>query len=156
MHEAAKKNNLRAIPAFIFAAVIPSRDYSQYKRKVPQRLQGSCTFLKGGNYFLFCSVSKQLPELKQNIPIMHCNLGKELLWGIRCAVSNSKTQHPSFTFQATRPPQSRVGHDLLVLLAGLVLADRLDLAHAAGVQPVVRAHGYGHETEGGEGAHSGQ
>lgn len=49
-----------------------------------------------------------------------------------------------------------MGHDLLILLASLVLVVRLDLAHAARVQPVVRAHCDGHETEGGEGADSGQ
>lgn len=60
------------------------------------------------------------------------------------------------TFQATCPPQSRVGHHLFVLLAGLVLVVALDLTHAARVQPVVRAHRDSHETEGGERAHRGQ
>lgn len=62
----------------------------------------------------------------------------------------------TLTFQATRPPQAWVGHHLLVLLTGLVLADTFDFAHAARVEPVVRAHRDGHETEGGECTDSGQ
>lgn len=49
-----------------------------------------------------------------------------------------------------------MGHDLLVLLAGLVLVGRLDLADAARVQPVVCAHGDGHEAERGKRAHRAQ
>lgn len=49
-----------------------------------------------------------------------------------------------------------MGHHLFVLLAGLVLADRLALAGAARVQPVVRANRDGHEAEGGERTHRGQ
>lgn len=60
------------------------------------------------------------------------------------------------TFKATRPPQSRVGHDLLVLFARLIFVVGLDLAHAARVEPIVRAHCDGHETEGRERADRGQ
>lgn len=49
-----------------------------------------------------------------------------------------------------------MGHHLLVLLAGLVLAHGFGLADPAGVQPVVRADRDGHEAEGREGAHRGQ
>ena len=62
----------------------------------------------------------------------------------------------ALTFQAACPPQARVGHHLLVLLAGLVLAHGLAPADAAGVQPVVRADRDGHEAEGREGSHRGQ
>lgn len=60
------------------------------------------------------------------------------------------------TFQAARPPQARVGHHLLILLAGLVLAHGLGPADSPGVQPVVRADRDGHEAEGREGANRGQ
>lgn len=60
------------------------------------------------------------------------------------------------TFQTTSPPQPRMGHDLLVLFARLVLVVALDLAHAARVEPVVRAHRDGHEAERCEGANRGQ
>lgn len=49
-----------------------------------------------------------------------------------------------------------MGHDLLVLLAGLVLIGRLDLADPTRVQPVVCAHGDRHEAERGERAHRAQ
>lgn len=60
------------------------------------------------------------------------------------------------TFQAARPPEARVRHHLLVLFASLVLVGALDFADAARVQPVVCAHGDGHEAEGGKGPHRGQ
>jgi len=60
------------------------------------------------------------------------------------------------TFQAAGPPEARVGHHLLVLLAGLVLVHGLAPAGAARVQPVVRADRDGHEAEGREGPHRGQ
>lgn len=49
-----------------------------------------------------------------------------------------------------------MGHHLLILLAGLILAHGLGLADASRVEPVVRADRDGHEAEGGEGAHRGQ
>lgn len=54
------------------------------------------------------------------------------------------------TLGAAGPPQTRVGQDLLVLADGLVVAQALGATHAAGVKPVVRAHGDGHEAEGAE------
>ncbi len=60
------------------------------------------------------------------------------------------------TFQTAGPPQARMGHHLLVLLDGLVLVSTLYFADPAWVEPVVRPHRDGHQTEGGEGAHRGQ
>lgn len=67
-----------------------------------------------------------------------------------------KRQVKLFTFQAARPPQARVGHDLFVLLAGLILVGCLDLADTTWVQPVICAHGNGHEAERGKRAHCAQ
>lgn len=60
------------------------------------------------------------------------------------------------TLGAAGPPQTRVGQDLLVLAHGLVVAQALGATHAAGVEPVVRAHGDGHEAEGAESPRRGE
>lgn len=73
--------------------------------------------------------------------------------GFRCRTTAGLR---SLTFQTAGPPQARVGHHLLVFLAGLVLVATLRFADAARVQPIVGSHGDGHQTEGGEGAHRGQ
>lgn len=61
-----------------------------------------------------------------------------------------------FTLGAAGPPQTRVSQDLLVLADGLVVVLALGAAHPAGVQPVVRSHGDGHEAEGAESPRRGQ
>lgn len=60
------------------------------------------------------------------------------------------------TFRAAGPPQTWVGQDLLVLVDGLVVAQALGATHPTGVEPVVRAHGDGHEAEGAESPRRGQ
>ena len=77
---------------------------------------------------------------------------------VQAASSKPHRQDQVFalTFQAARSPQARVGHHLLVLLAGLVLAHGLGPADAAGVQPVVCPDCDGHEAEGRECSHRGQ
>lgn len=49
-----------------------------------------------------------------------------------------------------------MGQDLLVLADSLVVVLALGATHAAGVQPVVGAHGDGHEAEGAESPRRGQ
>lgn len=60
------------------------------------------------------------------------------------------------TLCAAGPPQTRVGQDLLVLADCLVVVLALGATHPAGVEPVVGAHGDGHEAEGAESPRRGQ
>lgn len=60
------------------------------------------------------------------------------------------------TFGAAGPPQTRVGQHLLVLADRLVVVLALGAAHPPGVEPVVGAHGDGHEAEGAESPRRGQ
>lgn len=60
------------------------------------------------------------------------------------------------TLGAAGPPQTRVGQDLLVLADSFVVILALGATHPAGVEPVVGAHGDGHEAEGAESPRRGQ
>lgn len=60
------------------------------------------------------------------------------------------------TFGAAGPPQSRMGQHLLVLADRLVVVLALGAAHPSGVEPVISAHGDGHEAEGAESPRRGQ
>lgn len=60
------------------------------------------------------------------------------------------------TLGAAGPPQPGVGQHLLVLAHRLVVVLALGATHPAGVQPVVRPHGDGHEAEGAESPRRGQ
>lgn len=60
------------------------------------------------------------------------------------------------TLGAAGPPQTRMGQNLLVFVNGFVVAQALGAAHPAGVEPVVRAHGDGHEAKGAESPRRGQ
>lgn len=82
----------------------------------------------------------------------------QIMASLRCADELPRDSVGDFcpTFGAAGPPQTRVGQHLLVLADRLVVVLALGAAHPAGVEPVVGAHGDGHEAEGAESPRRGQ
>lgn len=60
------------------------------------------------------------------------------------------------TLGAAGPPETRVGQDFLVLTDSFIVILALGATHPSGVEPVVGAHGDGHEAEGAESSRRGQ